>query len=961
MQNKLINNMKFYKRIFMVIIGTIFCITFFCITFYIRENNAQKKVIEKNLLADGSGDISKIDITTLKFNAKLKRLTNIQKINNLKKELIGKTEKEIYEEAIKRGMVVEQENGNDKNLEIGVNLDFSGVNITQLGNYNTSDSVSLKDINLNNPSLYTKSLKDLNITGGEVKTEYEITLKENPITDDSSDLPKDVAILVDGRMDGNTASQMLNGLNNCIFNTSTFTEGSGKLNFKEIPFHTKLKDKDYYALCNHNNVKDDLQQMAGFISSDFKAENIENSSDELNCALKKAKTFFKELDLDRAAKGESSAAGKTIILLSRNIDETEYNKCEIKDSYNVVTICVSAMEYGKSTSDLAQDYNSYLKKFHNAIGGMDSTYYVSNNTQNGGDGTHNDIQSSYMSVDGENIMQKVAKDLSWLKYNKFINTEATLNFNPGEDITSFSENVTRLENGRFKINMPGLKLKTDYVILSEDYNFVAGEDFINDLIYEMVHNIKKSNNDRREIIKEYLKNRLKDLKIEITDDQVTEIIGDMYSVKLIKTIDDINKEYNNKIFNNGNSIFSISEYEAIKNKTIADMLNDNNENYAKLKEILIGIVKVGFIERLNHALSYEIASQYDISEEIKNKIIDGILNNVDITSIIKKLTGKTDSEIANLVSTIKETLLEKTVDKLKLSDTSKKELNSLSNMKCKDALAASSGISENTKQEIRGVLRQSLNKYLQLTKTNYIIESNDGSSNFIIEPTGIAALSELKTRLQFIENKFDIDKSITDGGKNNYIQYSSKNQSTEAKNEELINSIPILNIKRILISKTHGVYGKLEETKMDDDRIIIAAKAAEHDEKVNFARNSMITFAANITNLNEVKNIELSIDSKFKPINEEMINDKAISCGQKPRIYVVENNKLKLICEMNKEMEGKYVASDFPGNQYKDIIILYSVLVNEDGTYNNSVKVSGLSKGDGDSKITAAQKMPELF
>jgi hypothetical protein len=212
----------------------------------------------------------------------------------------------------------------------------------------------------------------------------------------------------------------------------------------------------------------------------------------------------------------------------------------------------------------------------------------------------------------------------------------------------------------------------------------------------------------------------------------------------------------------------------------------------------------------------------------------------------------------------------------------------------------------------------------------------------------------------------------------NFIQYQSDKANEMVKTRIIYT--PILNIKRSEVEKDHIVYGGLElDRQTRDGKIITAAKLIEGNEQNNtmeFAKNSMVTFAADIINMSEVCDLQLKIDPKYQAFQKEIYDEKSnksiiASNGEKPKIYYVDTNKkLKLIQEIQEKSKGVYEIEKFPGDVYHDIIILYSVRLDQEkqGEYINVISVDGDSK-NGEVVVKAGEnsianysgELPDLF
>jgi len=1091
---KLKNKKDIMKKLSIIVLMVLFC----AVLYSIPNNTLGQEIKSKKLLTNDPNS-NGIDINSIELKSSLSKLTNTQKLENLKSEmkgLLGKepSEKELNQEAIKRGIIVQQgllvdidklkelkqrmsiaglkdediidkakqdkiikELGNTKitdiniddlialknnmegksdedivrqaikkeiikglfsdvNLEIDTNLDFRQVDLKQFGNYDANDYLNLSDLK-GNEDLYKKSLSDLNIAGGKIKTEYDIALKNNPISEsDNSEAPMDVAIIVDTAADKN--SYLANGLNNKIFTNAAFVNNlPNDTNFMVIPYHIDKERQDYLyyynKISNHNNYKDDLQQMIVKLKDDG-AKKID-MTDTINRALKDAESWFGNKDKARLDSGNTKQSSKTILLLTGEIDNNEYGKCFktdetsgmkkfiLKNDYNTISIFHSGYGYGDELSKLSEPYNSNIKNLHSKIGGVDSTFYVSY-TEKPGQETHNDINSIEHAVDNICIAEKVAKDLLNSQYNRYVNTIGMLHFNLGKNINISQEeldkdklkpledqifNVSTNENGEqiCQMKVPKISLKTDYSILS-DTNLGISEIFIDDFIGNIIENTNQIGIKNDEV-KLYLKDRLKDLNITIEDSDVQKITKGIYEQKLSPKIQNLSLDYVSKIkttISSGTNNQIKNTYDDIKDITVIDILKNNNNNYpvekyGKLTEILMDILREDMQDRINNSLSETICTKYDIKKADKDFLIDGILNGTSaedsVKSKIAEITKKNSAEVIKILTKIKGLFNTSTkVSSLKLSNESVQILTvrQYYDKTIKEVLdiAVDSDIDiKSVKEEIRFLLRQMLNKPLGLTKTTFSVSGEGESVGFTIEPTVKAALDESKEKLEFVYNLNDL--------KNNYLQYSSSvNGNGTVTKETLVNSTPILNIKRILVEKSHLVYGKLGNIITKDERDITGAIEVEHNGSLAFADNSMVTFASNITGLSGRKNISLTIDSKCESLNKAGVEDMV---GQKPRIYNINyhdinnsnDDELEWVCDMietSKDTSGNteaeksknvYLAENFNCDIYKDIIILYSVKLNGKGTYINNVKVSGLSGGTGDVKIAVNDNLPDLF
>ncbi len=123
-----------------------------------------------------------------------------------------------------------------------------------------------------------------------------------------------------------------------------------------------------------------------------------------------------------------------------------------------------------------------------------------------------------------------------------------------------------------------------------------------------------------------------------------------------------------------------------------------------------------------------------------------------------------------------------------------------------------------------------------------------------------------------------------------------------------------------------------------------------------FAKDSVVTCTANITQISGQKNIYLDVDSNLI-IDEE------------PIVYsVTDKNDLQKVCSMVKDdSSNKYNCSidvsEFTNKEYGNIMILYSVKLKsgEVSHYKNEIRISGLSAGNGIVDLRALERLHDLF
>ena len=539
-----------------------------------------------------------------------------------------------------------------------------------------------------------------------------------------------------------------------------------------------------------------------------------------------------------------------------------------------------------------------------------------------------------------------------------------------------------------------------------DANLDVTKEFIDDLINNIINNTGIVDGSGKygilnNEVKLFLQNRLKDIDIRIENKDIEEITKNMYEDKLNITIEQLNQNYNYVLFKaNGNDYINATgkisgeQYDNVKGKKVINILkNENNAypvaKYGMLRSLLMDTLREDMFSNLNNTLGKKVSQKYDTNISAKNDLINKILSGkyYEAKSIIITITSCSDltadkilTKIKNKfdASTLVSALIQKeqgtfdsstVISKLKLSDTSVETINNkkISSNTLKSLLDMDSSNDDKLRavqDEIRDILSQMINKPLKLTKTTFNVSSENSTIEFNIEPTVKATFDESKDQLTFVPN--------SSSEKNNYLQYNStvNNTSTDTKEED-VNSVPILNMRRVLVDKSHYVYGSIGEFTTKDYRDIKAAIEIDHGSSNNtlvFADKSVVTFVSNITCLSGIKNIRLTIDSKFKDSNGGTMANTIV---QAPKIYKVnyhdinndKDDTLQLISAMKKVDNGSglvYVAEGINGDDNKDIIVLYSAKLNgksnvggstsgnfdPDSTYKNIIEVTGFSGGE---------------
>lgn len=914
---------------------------------------------------------------------------NISELKSLKDMYNLENDEEIVRRALKKEIIKGEFNYSD--LKIDTDLDLNGIDVSQFGDYNPNECWRLEDLK-NSSIINNNKIEDVGIKSGKIEAQYKIDLLKNPISQgDENKIPMDVAIIIDTATDKN--SYLANALNNHVFNNSALVNNlPTDVNFIVIPYHIDSQRQNYlyyYNQCNHNNYRDDLQQMINKLKDDG-GKQI-NFSDTIDRALRDSKTWFDSKDEKRIKEGKNITSSKAILLLTTEILNEEYAKCFqtsngeekfiLDDRYNAITIFNSEYGYGDNLNNLSKPYASNIKKLHDEVGGADSTFYVSY-TEKPGQETHNDINSVEKALDGRCIAEKVADDLLDSQYSRYVTTTANLNLNFGQNIRMCSDDTNNAETSinsndeqKIKIKLSKIRLKTDYSILG-DRNITITDGFIDDLTDNIIENTRQSKIDNEEVAR-YLQERLSDLKIQI-DKSDAEIITDgMFENILNRTIQDINADKNYVICKQSNDgsyisgIISSESYNLIKNTKGVEILSknleiENNKWYLKIRNLLREMIQENISIKINNALTEKIGEKYDAHINEKNEIINGILNNTDVASIVKNITKKPDSEVANIIAEIKKIFNSYTRPSdiyLSLSTTTISTLKQNGRYDTTLKYILSENFAEDSPMkvaqiEIRNLLQQKLNVPLRLTQTTYVISNEDSKVEFKIEPTLKSVFDESLNELAFVDN---INEDNPD---NNYIEYRSNNSNSTIIKKTSIKDTPILKINRSIISKDNIVYEKLEDIVNYNGEPVKKAKSLGNSDSYNFAKDSVITFASNIMNMSGQKTIYLNIDCSSSTEGDGTAlesNSSEVEIEQSPKIYKYnyETNQLDLICNMQKEENSNRYKATVSEENKTNLIILYSVKA--DKSYKNEIKISGVSIGSGTINVNMNNRLPDLF
>lgn len=178
---------------------------------------------------------------------------------------------------------------------------------------------------------------------------------------------------------------------------------------------------------------------------------------------------------------------------------------------------------------------------------------------------------------------------------------------------------------------------------------------------------------------------------------------------------------------------------------------------------------------------------------------------------------------------------------------------------------------------------------------------------------------------------FKIKASETARG-NCSFGYPNKITYTNVINQTMENQIqtPILALNNATIE--HGVYKKISNGK---------AILYKKDDIPSFAKESIVTFGANITGMDTTSNLKVNIDSKA--IISEV--PKAYEAESNGKLVFLQNSTIAENTDTTNPKEFEF--KDFDGKEHNNIVILYSIKLssdkNESETYINNIDVEGNS------------------
>ncbi|MGN0143543.1 MAG: hypothetical protein ACI398_01075 [Clostridium sp.] len=928
--------------------GTVLFIVFGVLAGVCRYIGSDMKIWNKSLLTndDNNADSSyTIKMDSVQLTAKLEKLTNISN-----GEVVTQADKTKY-----------------TNLMIDTDFNFNNFDPSALGI--SSDDGCIDFSQLKNASgLENMGLSDVGITGGQVEAQYKIGLMENPKTEKNNNIPMEVAILIDNRIDD--LSYITNMINEHLYKSPQFVNNDQykDVKFQLIPYNIdKSRGGDYYYnLSTHNDYKDELQVMLTKFKDDSGRKKV-NENYTFYDALKDAEYWFDNNGFP--------SDSETMLIVGPEIEDEDYNQCMtgnngsfvLENNYPVITIFLSTHSYGDSIESLSEDYYSNMKKIHDTIGGADTTFHITYNDKDSGNGTNNDIMERTYAADGKCIGDRVAEELSRAIFDRETTISGNLHLNLGKDIrlsrndTSNSEKTIDSEGKEnIDVNIPQIGIESDYSIYGMNY-INASDSVIQEFLYDIVANAGSDGSIDYAKSVEYFNEKFKDTNIEVDENDVRKITQGMSSI-LSNTIGQINLENSNIIYSEDKGIIDKSSYDAVSGEKAVVLLknyiddnkkySDENKKYLLLENLLFTMLKDKIDYKIDMALKGKIMSIYESYPEKRIEIVNNIINGESIDSIIEEITGSRDSDIINRISKTIRNYLSMTfkdsnlyldsgiVSNIESMDLEEKTLSEI----LKQDGSGDSELTE-VQNEIKSGLSEKFFIPLGLTHIIYRINDNNSIVNITIEPSLKAAVNDSIQQVKFDENTI-----IRESGKNvnkadkNYLSYTCTAGNMTFQKSNPVDTIPILNLKRKAVTKNHVIYEKIQN------------KEAVGLNNEGFAKNTVVTCAANVSGASSEKKLYLSIN-------------KELGIEHQPKVYYVnDNSELVKICDMTESGTDneniKYECSI--GGDYKNVIVLYSVRLNGSSNitrYENNIKVSGLSNGEGDLDIEQLnyKPAPDLF
>ena len=411
---------------------------------------------------------------------------------------------------------------------------------------------------------------------------------------------------------------------------------------------------------------------------------------------------------------------------------------------------------------------------------------------------------------------------------------------------------------------------------------------------------------------------------------------------------------------------SKDSYEKIKDKSILELMknymneasrnSDNNKEYILVESMIMDILRSDMDIKINNSLKKPICEVYNEYYNEKNNIVKELINNnyESIKSEMEKIIDKNNLSIdkdkaVERIKTISNQIVK--YKYLNIPDDVYKLIadKKLDEKKYIEILKMQAG-GDTDLQKIIDAVRagfiEKLNSMVGLTKTVYEIENEDSIIKLRIEPTVKAAIDESLDQVKFVENtKGSQEGSVVENCDNNFIDYESRSNTRQVQKKSPVSTVPILSLNRNLSSKNHVVYEKMQNNQV-----------SAMDCDGGFAKDSVVTLASNLVDMTGSKKVYIEIDS-------------SLQVNQNPKIYYYnDKNELQFLRSIDNFTEddtskNHIYSVDIDCSAIHDMIIIYSVNLSGDkSSYENKIKVSGLSKGIGDVTIqTSSLELPDLY
>ena len=792
--------------------GTVLLIVFGVLAGVCKYISADMKVRNKSLLTNDdinadNGYTVKMD--SVQLTAKLEKLTNISS-----GEVVTQADKTNYTD-----------------LTIDTDFNFNNFDPSVLGISSDDGCVDFSQLK-NASGLENMGLSDVGITGGQVEAQYKIGLMENPETEKNNNIPMEVAILIDNRIDD--LSYITNMINEHIYKSPQFVNNDQykDVKFQLIPYNIdKSRGGDYYYnLSTHNDYKDELQVMLTKFKDDYGRKEV-NENYPFYDALKDAEYWFDNNGFP--------SDSETMLIVGPEIDDEDYNQCMtgnnggfvLESNYSVITIFPSTHHYGDSLEELSEDYYSNMKKIHDKIGGADTTFHITYNDKDSDSGTNNDIMERTYAPDGKCIGDRVAEELSRAIFDRETSINGNLHLNLGKDIrlsrndTSNSEKTIDSEGKEnIDVNIPQIGIESDYAIYGMNYINVS-DSFIQEFLYDIVTNAGSDGSINYAETVEYLNEEFKDTNIKVDESDVRKITQGMSSI-LSNTIEEINSENRNIIYSGDKGIIDKSSYDAVSGEKAIVLLknyiddnkkySDENKKYLLLENLLVTMLKDKIDYKMDMALKGKIMNIYESYPAKRVEIVNNIINGDSIDSIVEEITGSRDSDIIDRISNTIRNYLSMTFkdSDLYLDSGIVSRIESMNlEEETLSAILENNGSGDSELIEIQNEIKSGLSEkfFIPLGLTHIIYRMNDDNSiiNIIIEPSLKAAVDDSIQQVKFDKNTIirEDGKELNKADKN-YFSYTCTVGNMAFEKSNPVDTIPILNLKREVTTKDHVIYEK---------------------------------------------------------------------------------------------------------------------------------------------------------